>query len=178
MVRPGIRQIVLEPLYQEVDSDPVNEILHVWQRGWLPSDSLARSDRMAAMADIEIRYPMLDRSMLALTLRLPGPIKVYPKGLRYVTKWPLRQAMENRLPDSILKRPKRSLPSPLDHWLRAEGRDFLRQRTEALANDPSGIFQRPAIRRLVTDHLDGHQNHGLKLWTLCLFHTWRDVLGS
>ena len=79
MVRPGIRQIVLEPLYQEVDSDPVNEILHVWQRGWLPSDSLARSDRMAAMADIEIRYPMLDRSMLALTLRLPGPIKVYPK---------------------------------------------------------------------------------------------------
>jgi asparagine synthase (glutamine-hydrolysing) len=178
MVRPGIRQVVLEPLYQEVDSDPINEILHVWQRGWLPADSLARSDRMASLANVEVRYPMLDKALLELTLRLPGPIKVHPKGLSYVTKWPLREAMANRLPESILRRAKRSMPSPLDRWLRTEGRDFLRQNTEALAKDPSGIFQRPTIRGLVSAHLDGEQNHGLKLWTLCLFHTWKQVMGS
>ena len=93
---------------------------------------------MAAIAGVEIRYPMLDRSLLELALRLPGPIKVHPKGLHYVTKWPLRQAMANRIPESILRRPKRSMPSTLDRWLRYEGRDFLRQNAEALASEPSG----------------------------------------
>ena len=120
---------------------------------------------------------MLDKALLELTLRLPGPIKVHPRGLGYVTKWPLRMAMADRLPESILRRAKRSMPGPLDRWLRNEGRDFLRQNTEALGNDPAGIFQRPAIRDLVSAHLDGTQNHGLKLWTLCLFHTWRQVMG-
>ena len=69
------------------------------------------------------------------------------------------------------------MPSILDRWLRDEGRDFLRQSAEALASDPSGLFQRPAIRALVTEHLEGNRNHGLKLWTLCLFHTWRATAG-
>jgi asparagine synthase (glutamine-hydrolysing) len=178
MVRPGIRQVVLEPLYQEVDSDPINEILHVWQRGWLPADRLARSDRMAALADVEVRYPMLDRGLMELASRMPGPVKVFPKGLSHVTKWPLREAMIDRLPESILRRSKRSMASPLDRWLREEGRDYLRQCTESLASDASGLFQRTAVRSLVTSHLNGDKNHGLKLWTLCLFHTWRQETGS
>ncbi len=177
LVRPGIRRMVLDPLYQEVDSDSLNAILHVWQRGWLPEDSLSRSDRMAAHAGVEVRYPMLDRELMARCAALPGPVKVHRQGTGYVTKWPLREAMGDRMPDrAYVRRPKRSLPHPLDRWLRLQGRDFLRGAIDGLLADPTALFAPSAVRRLVSEHLDGKANHGLKLWTLTLFHTWRRTL--
>ncbi|MEC8422371.1 MAG: asparagine synthase C-terminal domain-containing protein, partial [Myxococcota bacterium] len=179
MVRPGIRRLVLDPLYQEVDSDPVNAILHVWQRGWLPEDSLFRSDRMAAHAGVEVRYPMLDRDFMGLAAGLPGPVKVHPVRLGWVTKWPLRQAMLDRMPDrAYVRRPKRSMPNPLDRWLRDQGRAFLRDAVEGLLADPTALFAPSAVRRLMAEHLESKANHGLKLWTLTLFHAWRTGMGA
>ena len=39
-VRPGVRQLCLEPFYREVVSDPVNEILHAYMRGRMAEDAL------------------------------------------------------------------------------------------------------------------------------------------
>ena len=57
LVRPNIRQTLLNPLYKEVDSDPINDILHVWQRGWLVEDSLMRNDRISQHHDIRCACP-------------------------------------------------------------------------------------------------------------------------
>lgn len=177
LVRPGLRRKLLEPLYGEVESDPLNEILHVWQRGWLTEDSLARSDRMSASVGLEVRFPMLDQHVVSLCAQLPGGAKVCRRGLSWRTKWPLRQAMAGRLPDQLLNRPKRALPAPLDHWLRTEaGARFLRERVASLVADRDGVFQPAVVRRLAEEHAAGASNHGLKLWTLILFQAWRATL--
>ena len=173
-VRPGIRRDVLEPLYAEVTSDAINEILHVRQVGWLSEDTLARSERMAAFAGLEIRYPMLDREMLEVAASIPGSMKVRRKGLGFTTKWPLRLAMEGRIPDQLLHRPKRTLPSPLDRWLRGPGSAFLIERTEALCNDE--LFHADGIRKLVAEHRSGFRDHATRLWTLLFFQAWRSLL--
>lgn len=175
LVRPGIRRIILDPLYQEAQTDPLNAILHVWQRGWLPGDSLARSDRMAAHAGLLVRYPLLDREVLELCASLPGAAKVAPRGRGFVTKQPLRLAMEGRLPTALLHRPKRSMPHPLGHWLRTSGEAFLHREVEALCRDDAGVFVPAEIRRMRAAHLAGDNTHGLKLWTLVLFGVWRRV---
>jgi ribosomal protein L20 len=36
----------------------------------------------------------------------------------------------------------------------------------------SGTTFRAALQRLEAAHLSGQANHGLKLWTLLLFHEW------
>ena len=176
LVRPGVRRTILEPLYSEVDSDPINEILHVWQRGWLAEDSLARSGRMAAWAGVEVRYPLLDDRFAALCAALPGEAKVRRQGLSFITKWPLRRAMAGRLPDRLLNRPKRALPAPLHAWLRGDGEGFLRERLETLVEDGDGLFLPDAVRRIASEHLTGARNNGLKLWTLLLFSAWRRSL--
>lgn len=177
LVRPGIRRVVLDPFYQEVDTDPFNGVLHAWQRGWLPEDSLLRSDRTAAHAGLEVRYPMLDGSLVRTCGSLPGDVKVVAQGLGFQTKWPLRQAMEGRLPPSVLNRPKRSLPNPLGRWLRGGGRGFLMETVEHISADASALFAPAEVRRLASEHLAGKANHGLKLWTLVLFSTWRRTIG-
>lgn len=176
LIRPGIRRTVLDPIYQEVDTDPLNQILHVWQRGWLPEDSLARAGRMAAAADIELRYPLLDRELVALCNGWPSSAKLRRSGTRTLTKAPLRLAMQGRLPDRVLHRSKRSLPTPLDHWLRTGGVGFLRDRIQGVCDDPSQTWNATNVRSLVDAHLEGRANHGLKLWTLILYQAWRDTL--
>ncbi|RME22397.1 MAG: asparagine synthetase B, partial [Deltaproteobacteria bacterium] len=164
LTRPGIRRTVLDPLYQEVDSDPLNQILHVWQRGWLVEDSLARAERMAAAAGVTVRYPMLDRRLVALANGWTGDTKVRRQRGRIVTKAPLRRAMAGRLPRRLLDRDKRSLPAPLDRWLRGPGRSFLRERIDAVCDDPAGTWNADGVRRLLHEHVEGDRNHGLKLW--------------
>jgi asparagine synthase (glutamine-hydrolysing) len=177
LVRPGIRRTVLEPLYAEVVADPINEILHVWQRGWLPEDSLARSDRMSAALGMEVRFPMLDQEMRNFTASLPGDLKVRPRPSGWETKWPLRESLRPHIPAQLLDRPKRALPGPLDAWLRGPGRELLRGCIDTMRTDPAGLFLPGALSRLEKEHVENRANHGLKLWTLLLFSLWRREVG-
>jgi asparagine synthetase B (glutamine-hydrolysing) len=116
---------------------------------------------------------MLDDAVRAATCALPGDLKVRPRGLGFDTKWPLREAMRARLPAQLVDRPKRSLPSPLDGFLRVGlGRDWMQGALSAMRADASGLFAPAALQRLEAAHLSGQANHGLKLWTLLLFHEW------
>ncbi len=177
LVRPGIRRTVLEPGYQEVVADPLNAMLAAWQRGWLPEDGLARSDRMAGALGMEVRFPLLDDALRAAAALLPGHAKVRPlRNGNFETKAPLRAALRRVLPARIVDRPKRSLPNPLDHWLRNSGSDYLRHVVDALSEDPDGLFVPKVVQQLERDHREGRKNHGLRLWTLALFWEWKRQL--
>lgn len=174
LVRPGIRRTVLEPGYQEVSADPLNAMLAAWQRGWLPEDGLARSDRMAGALGMEVRFPMLDDALRAAAAMLPGHAKVRPlRNGSFETKAPLRAALRRVLPPRLVDRPKRLLPNPLDHWLRTSGSEYLRSVVDALSEDPDGLFVPSVVRELERDHRESKRNHGLRLWTLALFWEWK-----
>ncbi len=176
MARPGIRAAVLEPFYQAVSSDPINEILHVWQRGWLSEDVLARADRMAAAHRIHTRFPLLDTDFLTTAAAIPGPEKCRVKGLSYTSKAPLRAAMQGRLPERLLNRPKRAEPTPMADWLRGPGETFLRQRIESTMARCQDLFVPEAINQRMQAHLAGEVDHSVQLWTLVMFDAWRASL--
>jgi asparagine synthase (glutamine-hydrolysing) len=171
-VRPNIRQTVLTPYYQEVDSDPINDILHVWQRGGLVEDALVRSDRLSAHSQIQLHFPMLNRRLIEYCEQLPGDYKVRKQRLEYISKYPLRMSMKNRLPKRLLRRPKRTWLNPLDHWLRHDGRPFLHAQITEICQEDSYLFVPEHLQKLYREHVNKVANHGLKLWTLILFHLW------
>lgn len=172
LVRPGIRRNVLTPFYQEISSDPINEILHVWQRGWLVEDSLLRSERLSSYFGIQVDYPLLDREIVQYYASLPGNMKIQQHNFEYIAKWPLRKILEPHLSKNMLYRPKRTLLHPLDQWLLTIGKQFLRDRTEEICSNLSHIFVPSMVQRLEREHLNKEQNHGLRLWTLILFSIW------
>ncbi|MEC8194028.1 MAG: asparagine synthetase B [Myxococcota bacterium] len=176
IARPGIRSSILEPYYQEVSSDPINEILHVWQRGWLTEDTLARTDRMASHNGIHISYPMLDANFLAVTAAMPGPEKCRRSGLGFTSKAPLRQAMQGRIPDRLLHRPKRAEPRPMAQWLRGPGAEFLRARIASTTDRCGDLFMADTIQTMASEHLNGEVDHSLQLWNLVMFDAWRASL--
>lgn len=175
--RPGIRHLALEPLYREVVSDPINEILHVYLRGRMPEDALLRSGTCAQVANIGIREPLLDRDLVAWCAGLPGPWKVRGRPGNTITKWPLREILRSRLTRGLVNRPKRVLPGPWRRWFAGPAKGFLAERVGLLKQDPWRLFLPGYIDQL-TAQVDQPGNDA-KLWSLILLDAWlRDVKAS
>lgn len=173
LVRPRMRRAMLEPFYNEVHTDPINQVLHAYFRGWLAEDSLLRSDRVSTATGIEVRFPMLDTDVMELCTSWPGSSKIKRYRGRWHAKWPLKQSLEGRgVPHRIVWRPKRGMPSPVNRWLRGEGEAFMWQRVESICSDPLGLFQADHVRDLARQHASRQANHGPKLWTLIFFDLW------
>ena len=84
-IRPNIRARILTTLYQEIDSDPINDILYVWQRGWLSEDSLFRFREVSP----NVRFPMLNRELREYCAHATGHYKVRAQGLDFHSKMAL-----------------------------------------------------------------------------------------
>lgn len=173
-VRQGIRRMCLEPMYRDVVSDPVNEILHVYLRGRMAEDSLARTGMCASLAGVAIREPLLDRDLVAFCAGIPGPWKVRTGVSGSTTKWPLREILLPSLPWGLINRPKRVMPGPWGRWLAGPARAWFDERVAALREDPHKLFMPSAIDTL-TKSME-RPGTDAKLWTLILLDAWmRDV---
>ena len=175
-VRPGIRRRSLEPFYAEVDTDPINQVLHVYQRGWLSEDPLLRSDRTSMAAGVEVRYPLLDRELVEWAASLPGSAKVKRRHGRYVGHWPLVRLVENQVGAELAWRPKRGMPTPLNRWLRGPGEAFLWERIEGVCEDRLGLFRVDRVREMARRHAAGDADLGPRLWTLIFLDAWLRTL--
>lgn len=178
-VRHGVRRLCLEPIYREVTSDPLNEILHVYLRGRMAEDTLTRAGTAASLAGIGLREPLLDRDLVSFLASIPGHWKVRTQLGGAVTKWPLREILRPVLGKQLVQRPKRVLPGPWRRWL-SGGQPFIDERLQALKEDKFKLFQPGAVEALITVvHTEKETSQSGaegKLWTLLLLDAWlRDM---
>jgi asparagine synthase (glutamine-hydrolysing) len=134
---------------------------------FLHSD-LAKSDRVASANGLEIRAPLLDEDFVAYASSLEPRLKV--RGL--TTKYILRQAMKDRLPEAVLKRQKRGLSVPVAGWLRDGLQDMLVDVLSPERLKSEGLFNPAYVEQLKKEHITGARNHGKKLWSLLMFELW------
>lgn len=174
MVRAGIRRATLEPLYRQVTSDPINEILHVYLRGRMVEDALFRSGLATRLADVGLREPLLDRDLVAWCATLPGPWKVRWKPTGAVSKWPLRSLLQPVLGRPLVNRPKRVLPGPWRRWIVGGSARFLDARIAALREDRAQLFLPGAIDALASN-ADAPGAAG-RLWLLLFLDGWMRAL--
>lgn len=175
-VRAGIRRSCLEPFYREVVSDPINEILHVYLRGRMPEDALARTGAVAMHADLGLRAPFLDVDLASYCALLPGSWKVRPGVSGSITKWPLRELLEPVLTRSLVHRPKRVLPGPWRRWFQGPLATFLAERIDRLEEDPLRLFLPGSIRAMVPRLAE--PGVAERLWTLIFLDAWIREVGA
>lgn len=110
--------------YDEVrDLDIFDQHLYVDIKTWLADDILVKLDRATMHSSIEGRCPYLDNDLIAYVASLPYNYKsvpysqIFPKKHKYI----LKVAVEELLPESVLKKRKAGFNSPVGKWLQAEG---------------------------------------------------------
>jgi asparagine synthase (glutamine-hydrolysing) len=131
---------------------------------------LMKQDQMSMAASIESRVPFLDHPLTEWVATLPQAMKL--RGT--TTKWILRQAMQGRLPPSILTRPKMGFPVPVGSWLRGTWRPLLSEYVTGSRVRDRGFFAPGAVERLVSEHVRG-VNHAERLWALLTFEIWARI---
>jgi asparagine synthase (glutamine-hydrolysing) len=146
----------------------LNRMLYTDMKTYL-HELLMKQDQMSMAASIESRVPFLDHKLVEFTVRLPERLKLRHG---WTTKYVLRGAMKNVLPEEILERKKMGFPVPVGKWFRGEFRSLLDEYVLGSRAVERGIFNREFVRNLVARHQAG-ENHSERLWALVNFEMWQ-----
>lgn len=152
------------------DTDPLTRSLRLYQDTYLPDDILAKVDRASMACGLEVRAPFLDAELVDSIQRLPSSYK-YGRGL---TKRLLKRACRDRLPPSILARPKKGFGIPVARWLRGPLAPLMNSLLAPERLKRQGLFHQDEVARRVGEHLAGVRDHRKPLWTLLMFQLWYD----
>jgi asparagine synthase (glutamine-hydrolysing) len=156
------------PFDADPQSSPLRRILYFDQTSWLPDNLLERGDRMTMAASIEARVPFLDHELAAFASSLPDHYRV--RGMR--SKWILREAGRQLLPERILTRPKVGFRVPVNRWFRGEMREYLLDHLQGRSSMTSVYYDSQALDHVLVEHLNGRQNHEKLLWALLNLEIW------
>jgi asparagine synthase (glutamine-hydrolysing) len=145
-------------------------------------------DKLSMANSLETRVPFMDNDLVDFAMSCPVDLKVKNLANRprldenqignkkeaYFQKTSdgksiLREVMSDIIPPSITEGQKKGFSSPDASWFREESAEFLNRR---FSNTQSNLYQyldKNAVSNLVTNHLNGTQNHRLLIWSLLSF---------
>jgi asparagine synthase (glutamine-hydrolysing) len=146
----------------------LRRILFFDQTSWLPDNLLERGDRMTMAASIEARMPFMDHELAAFVSSLPDHFRV--RGI--TTKWVLRRAMRRILPPTIIGRRKIGFRVPVSEWFRGKMRDYLYDNLTGPDSLTRDYYNRAAMARILSEHMEERQNHEKLLWSLLNLEIW------
>ncbi len=150
---------------------PLAQQEYVDIKTYLTDDILVKVDRMSMAPSLETRVPFLDHKVMEFAAAIPTSLKL--KGL--TTKYILKKAVSDLLPEKILTRGKEGFSIPIKNWLMNELRPLLLDTLAEERIKKRGYFQPHYVRQLVQEHLNGKENHSHRLWALIVFEIWHQV---
>jgi asparagine synthase (glutamine-hydrolysing) len=144
----------------------LDQLLAVDLKSYL-HELLMKQDQMSMAASIESRVPFLDHKLVEFATRLPIDMKLRGATTKYV----LRKAMADVLPERILNRKKMGFPVPVGDWLRGEFRSIVDEYVLSERVRARGLFNHEFVRTLVSRHYAG-ENHTERIWMLLNIEIW------
>jgi GT2 family glycosyltransferase len=146
---------------------PLNRLLYVYLKTYLPDELLRATDAMSMWSSLEVRTPFLDYRLVELAMRIPAHHK-----MRLTTgKLLLRDIAAATLPESS-NGAKRGFALPLGHWMRSDLAEQVRDTLADAAVRRRGIFDPPAVHRVVDRCLAGDERLVPPVMMLFSFETW------
>ena len=172
----GISEAYTDRVYEGVDTpDPLNQILYMYAKTWLPDDLLAKADRMTMANSLELRVPFLDNNLIDFASGMPQRLKVRRERSAdgWQRKYVLRKALEGTVPQEIIDRPKQGFPVPAYGWLADELKGFARE--WLMVDNLSGLgFRGEQVNRILTRATAGNARAQRQAWSLIVLAIWSE----
>ncbi|MBU1610731.1 MAG: asparagine synthase (glutamine-hydrolyzing) [Proteobacteria bacterium] len=149
-------------------SRPLDRLLWVDTRLYLPNDMLVKVDRMTMAHGLEARVPFLDHRVAEFCFSMPAEMKLRA-GLR--KKYLLKKVMAERLPRKILGRKKAGFNLPVGLWLRTSFHDYAREILGQGVRE-MGVLDARQVERLLSEHRRKVRDHSHQLWNLLVLVLW------
>ena len=119
----------------------------------------------------EVRSPFLDYDLVEYAF---GSIHSQDKFKGFQVKHILKETFKNNIPSSIIQRPKQGFAMPLSHWIRTAFKGEVEQFLQKDSLARHGLLNSDYVDRIVTEHLQGKNDHRKKIWSLLMFQYWAE----
>jgi asparagine synthase (glutamine-hydrolysing) len=147
---------------------PLNRLLYVDMKTFLPCLNLDYTDRTSMAATLEVRVPLINHELVELSARMPPRLKL--RGLR--RKYILKRAAETLLPRDVVWRRKAGFGAPMRAWLRGPLRPLVDEMLSDETVKRRGLFRPEEVRRVVSENQSGREDYGLHVLQLLTLEMW------
>jgi asparagine synthase (glutamine-hydrolysing) len=105
----------------------------------------SQGDRVGMANSVEGRYPFLDYRVIEFAAKLPPDFKMHGLNEKFI----LKKMMNNRLPESVLKRPKQAYRAPMaGSFLSSPAREYVRELLSDKDITQTGLFSSHSVQKL------------------------------
>ncbi|QOY36990.1 asparagine synthase (glutamine-hydrolyzing) [Anaerobacillus isosaccharinicus] len=161
---------ITKSLFNEASQyDDVTKMQYIDMHTWLRGDILVKADRMTMAHSLELRVPFLDKEVFNVAATLSPNLKV----TRNTTKYALREAMREIVPDHVLNRRKLGFPVPIRVWLKDTMYDWASNKIKTSNTDY--LFHKGYLLKLLEKHAQGKGDYSRKIWTALTFMIWHEI---
>lgn len=159
--------------------DLTRRILHTDLYGFMSSMLLRDMDAVAMAHSLEVRFPLIDHTLVEFAFRLPGEFKLIQKAGRPAgegtysyrdsgAKRILLDAMEPMLPDGFATRPKNGFKLPLHYWLSQMNPNTLRDMIFDQQRNWEDVCDAAILQDRFNQFTSG-KLHGAAFWKILTF---------
>ena len=150
------------------DASPINRLLYVDFKTFMPALNLDTTDRTSMAANLEVRVPFLNKELVELSARIPSGLKI--KGLK--RKYILKKAVESILPKEVIWRKKAGFGAPVRSWIRTSLRPMIDDLLSEVTIQKRGLFQYSAVKNLIDLNSSGREDRSLEVFQLLTLEIW------
>ena len=153
---------------QVAGAAPLNQLLYVDLKTFLPCLNLITTDKTSMAANLEVRVPFLNREMIEMAAHMPPRLKL--RGLK--RKYVLKRALETVLPADVVWRKKAGFGAPIRSWLRGALRPLVNDLLSEETVKRRGIFRPKEVGRVVEANFSGREDFNLQVFQLLGLELW------
>jgi len=137
---------------------------------YLVGDILTKVDRASMAWGLEAREPLLDHRLVEFAVNLPVSMKIRKGRQKYL----LKEVLYERVPSSLLERPKQGFGIPVSQWLSTDLKELLMQYLDPERLKRQGIVDPSLVSESLRQHFDGIRDNGYRLYNLLMFEMWHE----
>jgi asparagine synthase (glutamine-hydrolysing) len=148
--------------------EPLDQLLYIDSKTYLPGDILTKVDRMSMATSLEVRVPLLDHKLIEFVTKVPASLKLAGSE----TKQLLKRVAKDLIPAEILHRSKQGFGVPLEEWINRQLRDRIRETLREPLTRQRGYVKSDYVDLILDEHHKGRRDHSQPLWSLLILELW------
>ena len=149
-------------------NEPLDPLLYIDAKTYLPGDILTKVDRMSMATSLEVRVPLLDHKLIDFVTTVPAPLKLAGTETKHL----LKRVARDLIPAEILDRPKQGFGMPLEEWINRQLRDQIREILREPRTRQRGYVNSDYVDLILEEHHKGRRDHSQPLWALWILELW------
>lgn len=155
-------------------SGTANDVLYHDLHSTLPDGLMTKIDIATMQHGLEGRAPLLDHRLVEFAATIPLELKYHHNQTKYI----LRKAFADLLPQHVAILPKRGFVPPTGQWLKTTLRPTVRQKLENKNHEIFSFVNFDQTQNLVRWHGEGIADYSTNLWKLLMLALWLEEYGQ